>query len=224
MTIVNTSHKFIFVHIPKTAGTSVKRFFSAFTRYCDVEVGGAGDAQLLASYYGRRFGLKKHSFASEILRSVGAEDYAQFYKFSIVRNPYARVESTFTFLKYKWKNWPNAKIMDRFSNVNEFVTSDFFKKRGPDHLFEPQIRWLVDANGEKCVDYIGHVETLEDALRSICDTLRLDTAALKVEKKNVSKNMAQTENSPSLSGNAIDVVLSRYEKDFDFLGYSREPI
>lgn len=38
--IVNHTHKFIFVHVPKSAGTSVTQMFSEYSSYRDLEVGG----------------------------------------------------------------------------------------------------------------------------------------------------------------------------------------
>ncbi|HWE07227.1 MAG TPA: hypothetical protein VG274_10995, partial [Rhizomicrobium sp.] len=75
MTIVNTTYKFIYVHIPKTAGTAVKKYLGRFTRFCDVEVGGARDAEGVAEYYRKRFRLAKHSFAREIKEAVGVEAF-----------------------------------------------------------------------------------------------------------------------------------------------------
>ena len=41
MAIINQSKKFIFVHVPKAAGTSVTSAFSKYTSYQDLEIGGA---------------------------------------------------------------------------------------------------------------------------------------------------------------------------------------
>lgn len=39
MSIINNSKNFIFIHIPKAAGTPVALFFSKHSRYCDQELG-----------------------------------------------------------------------------------------------------------------------------------------------------------------------------------------
>ena len=69
--IVNHSHKFIFVHVPKAAGTSVSELFSKFSAYSDLEVGGTELGEALQNAYKCRFGLTKHSTAEEIRAVVG---------------------------------------------------------------------------------------------------------------------------------------------------------
>jgi hypothetical protein len=222
MTIINTSHHFIYVHIPKAAGTSVKHFFSAWTRYCDVEVGGMHEAEIIAPYYIKRFKLAKHSFAREIRKAMGKADFTEFFKFSIVRNPFDRTISTFKFLKYNWRAWKDSAIMDQFSTLDEFVTSEFFKSAGPDRILMPQFRWLVENEDRLCVDYIGHVETLERDLAHICKTLKLHSSG-SVERKNTSKLAPDAQKHDDLSGKAIDAIRRRYALDFKNLNYSRDP-
>ena len=73
--IVNHSHKFIFVHVPKAAGTSVSELFSKFSAYSDLEVGGTELGVALQKAYKRRFGLSKHSTAEVIRAIVGEETW-----------------------------------------------------------------------------------------------------------------------------------------------------
>jgi hypothetical protein len=223
MTIVNTTHRFIYVHIPKTAGTSVKHFMAQYTRYCDIEVGGSNDAELIAFYYMKRFKLAKHSFAREIRTAIGRSDFADFFKFSFVRNPFARTASTFNFLKYTWKAWSNAAVMDEFSTLEEFVTSPFFKTPGPDRILLPQMRWLMGGKEQKCVDYIGQVETLEHDLAQICEKLELPQSTIKIGRKNESVYHPSGKGLGEFTGKAVDAIRKRYARDFEELNYSRDP-
>jgi hypothetical protein len=220
MTIINTSHCFIYVHIPKSAGTSVKHFFGHWARYCDVEIGGSADGEIIAPYYIKRFKLAKHSFAREIRKAVGVRDFEKFFKFSITRNPFSRTISTFKFLKYNWRAWRDSAVMDDFATLEEFVTSEFFKGPGPDRILMPQIRWLID---KMCVDHIGHVESLEQDLAEICKKLKLPKSAAVLEKRNPSKIIAGKEKDWELSGKAVDAIRRRYALDFNNLKYSRDP-
>jgi len=219
MTIINTSHRFIYVHIPKTAGTSVKHFLSQYTRYCDIEIGGSHDAEIIAPYYIKRFKLAKHSFAREIRDTVGRKDFKKFFKFAFVRNPFSRTASVYRFLKYNWRVWRDSAMMDEFSTLEEFATSPFFKGPGPDRILMPQMRWLADAKEELCVDYIGRVETLEHDLAEICEKLKLTETPPKLEKKNTSKADKDAE----FTAKTVDAIRRRYVLDFDGLKYSRDP-
>ncbi len=223
MTIINTTHRFIYVHIPKTAGTSMKRVLKQFTRYCDVEIGGSPDAESIVGFYWGRFKLRKHSFAREILQAVGEERYPGYYKFSFVRNPFARTLSTFKFLKHNFRAWRDSTIMDDFSTLEEFVSSDFFKEPGPDRILLPQMRWLTDVNHKKCVTYVGRVESLEEDFDAICKALFLPRAVEPFQKHNASKSGPNRSQEEALTGKAIDAIRARYVLDFEALGYSTDP-
>lgn len=223
MTIINTTHHFIYVHIPKTAGTSVKRFLGQFTRYCDVEIGGAADAEALEVFYWNRFRLKKHALAREILHAVGRERFAGYFKFSFVRDPFARTLSIFRFLKFDFKTWGKAAVMDRFSNLEDFVTSDYFQEPGPDRILVPQSRWLHDEQKRNCMDFIGRVETLDQDVAGICRTLLLPRVPQSMSRRNVSSEGPESLMKELTLGKVVDAIRRRYEADFEAFGYTRSP-
>jgi hypothetical protein len=147
--IVNHTYKFIFVHVPKNAGTSVTQALSTLSSWRDLELGGTQFGEAIAPHFMKRFGLRKHSTASQIRKVVGEEIWSSYYKFGFVRDPYSRLQSLWSFLR-KWKNWPNSEIMNSFESIDEFVTSDFFRSGGPDQLLRPQAHFL-DAD----LDFLG---------------------------------------------------------------------
>jgi chondroitin 4-sulfotransferase 11 len=72
--------KLIFIHIPKTAGTSIKKLFL-----------NDNDFSLLTN-------LKKHEPIYNIKKN-NINDYNKYKKFAIVRNPYDRIVSSYFFLQ-----------------------------------------------------------------------------------------------------------------------------
>ena len=222
MTIVSTSHRFLYIHIPKTAGSTVKQHLSAHTRYCDVEVGGSAQAELIAPYYAERFGLRKHSPAMEIRQAIGEQDFEALFKFTFVRNPFTRAVSTFNFLKNTWRAWTGSEIMDGFDSLEALVTSDFFKTRGPDRIFEPQMRWLVGPDGRRCVNFIGRLETLEPDMEALCRRLKLPPPA-GLSWLNASRITLGGEDVTAITAKVADAIRARYPRDFASLGYSDDP-
>jgi len=137
------------VHVPKNAGTSVTQALSTLSSWRDLELGGTQFGEAIAPHFMKRFGLRKHSTASQIRKVVGEEIWSSYYKFGFVRDPYSRLQSLWSFLR-KWKSWPNSEIMNSFESIDEFVTSDFFRSGGPDQLLRPQAHFL-DAD----LDFLG---------------------------------------------------------------------
>src|SRR3989304_5138015 len=97
--IINNTFGFIFVHVPKAAGTSVAHFFSKFSCYCDLEVGGTSLGEALQEPFRKRYGLSKHSTAMEIRAVIGDVLWKKYFSFAFVRNPYERAFSAYHFLK-----------------------------------------------------------------------------------------------------------------------------
>jgi len=66
--MIDDFHKIIFIHIPRTSGTSIESF--------------------MKNDMSRYKGILKHSNASEIFESIGENKWNDYFKFSITRNPY----------------------------------------------------------------------------------------------------------------------------------------
>ena len=102
-------YKTIFVHIPKNAGTAIKGLFNK-----DWD-GGLKIPSIK---------INKHDTVHQI-KLKAPELYDSFKKFAVVRNPYDRILSWYTYLKGKdveFKNW----------------------LKNPVHKLEPQHTWVDD--------------------------------------------------------------------------------
>jgi hypothetical protein len=106
MTLINHAHGFVFVHVPKNAGTSVAQYLSALSTYRDLEIGATALGEAAAPHIRQRFGLHKHSTLAEIRDVLGADTLSDFHTMAIVRDPEDRVRSVFEFLR-AWPAWAN---------------------------------------------------------------------------------------------------------------------
>ena len=190
--IISKSRNFIFVHVPKAAGTSVSRHLSQFTEAGDVDINPPLSA--FAEFNCREFGLRKHTSAQEIRAFVGPDAFSSAFKFAFVRNPYARLFSLYNFLKFKWRRWEGGEIMDQFPRFADFVRSDFFacgKAEGAGRdsiyrLFGSQMFWLCEDGERPLLDFVGRVERLEADFDHICAGVGLPAPGLRLDRMNVS--------------------------------------
>jgi len=218
MTVINNTHKFIFVHIPKNAGTTANSMLSSFTYWNDIELGGTVYGEALATLYIKRFGIGKHARANQVRNLVGEKTWENYFKFAFVRNPYARAFSVYRFLK-KWRNWDGSQAMEGFKTFEEFLTSDLFKNNpGPDSIFMPQHSWIEDMNGNPLLDYTGKVEQIEKAFRFISSKvgIKLDTGNVPIKNDSGAPDEFRT----AYSEAAINIVTQRYQRDFRAFDYS----
>lgn len=242
MTIINHTQRFVFVHIPKNAGTSVSVYLSQLSTYRDQEIGSTELGEAKAPLYRRRFRLHKHSTLREIEAVMGAEELAGYTTFAVVRDPYDRVRSIFSFLR-SWKGWveldpvfqKHAAAFAGFEDVDEFVMSELFLTPGPDRLFLPQATWICDDQDAVSVDRILDFASLDDDMAGLVDDLRLPRDRLKdpLQHTNVSRGrrllpnpLAQasaTREPPDhrFRTAAADRIRERYARDLALLAPAR---
>lgn len=223
MAIINHTHNFVFVHVPKAAGTSVTNLLSEFTSYCDLEIGGTSFGEEIQNPYFRRFGLKKHSPAGDIRSVIGDQRWGSFYKFSVVRNPYDRAVSIFNFLR-SWEGCPREIQQEilSFTTFDEFVLSGMWDKSdGPDQMFRPQAFWLTDPDERDrlIVDDFFKLESLQDYLSVIGKKSNIDLSGRVIPEVNKSRKDATVENMSLIS---IAEINRKYHRDFFLFGYAKK--
>ena len=222
--IINHSYKFIFIHVPKAAGTSVTHELSEMTRYCDQEIGGTGDGQSVTRYYAKRFGLRKHSPSTDVRKIVGEDVWEQYFTFGFVRNPYTRLVSSFKFLK-GWANCPDhvRQRLDEFDTVQDFLDSDYWSDHaGPDNMFRPQTFWLCDPVSPEHVhvNFVGKTENIAESMKKIYAYLGSNVQETKIGFRNKSTINIQENVDIVWHPRLIERMQERYAPDFKAFGYA----
>jgi hypothetical protein len=215
--IVNRSCKFIFVHIPKCAGTTLSQELGRFTSYCDLELGGTAFGEKLAPLYKERFGLRKHSTASEIVALVGQKYWGACFTFAFVRDPFARAYSVYKFLR-QWKRWEGRSEIQALPDFRAFVASSFFEGDGPDRIMKPQCYWVQDSAGDLLTDFVGRVEQLEADLGHVLARLGLERSPEPLATRNRTAHSVQWIAAYS-DPDTVQRVARKYQADFETFGY-----
>jgi hypothetical protein len=185
---------FIFVHIPKCAGTSIRESLG-------YDAGG-------------------HRTISGYRTMLSPELYRCCFKFTFVRNPWDRLVSAFFFLKNKdmKSNHRWAK-----ENISEFETFDAFARKWvtrenvwKNSHFRPQFHFICMGSRRPAVDFIGYYENLADDFSLICERLRINTA-LREENRNALRGRNYKE---YYTDETQRIVAEAYAEDIEMLGYS----
>lgn len=163
-------HNCLFVHIPKTGGQSVEQFFMDLLKLdwdTDREV------LLLQANEDRSRGTEKlaHLSATEYVEGgyLSPADFSALFKFSFVRNPWARILS-----EYRYRNY------FRHRSFRDFVLNKLPKPGWDDqyrHVM-PQYDMLHDRDGNLLVDFVGRFENLQQDFGRVCERLGIDDAGL----------------------------------------------
>lgn len=222
MCIINSTFGYVFVHVPKSAGTSVTMVLSRLCTVLDIEVGGSEFGEAVQFAYMRRHGLTKHSSAREIRSMLGEQQWARFTSFGVVRHPLERLASTYRFLQ-KW-DAPQNKLLAKiktFETFQDFVESDIWcEEDGPDRVFRPQAFWLSETTrNELLVDRVCRVESLEEDLRALLLDLKVKPDLLPVQMPH-SNATEQRGDELQLSEPLLEKVRARYARDLSLFGYT----
>ena len=165
----------IFVHIPKTGGTSIEdAIWPKPRRGEDLWMGFIAPGR---NKY--QTGGLQHLLARQIRIEVGGDVFTRYFKFSIIRNPWDRVISQYSYLKQR------PDLQDYFGVKADAPLAQYLAAISrSDHVqVMPQLNFLRDGNGTMLVDLVGRFETLAQDAREIFRRIGIDDAVMPHEAK-----------------------------------------
>lgn len=176
---IATERNVLFIHIPKTGGTSILQAFTDAGLTLDLDGVGLWERlrahprsaeivrELKAVYPINTVAwfAEKHLPASVLRAFVPDVTWNRCFKFAFVRNPWDVVVSTYFFLKAN-EAWfasiePDYARIITGSDFREFV--HYYPMVAADST-----AMLTDERGELLVDFVGRYEHLEDDFADVC--------------------------------------------------------
>jgi len=115
--MISLQKRFLFVHIPKTAGNSIQ---SALRDYSEDQLVALRKEQDGIERFGLRnpkYKLKKHSVLKEYHDALEHEQFADLYKFTCVRNPWDRMVSYYFTPTQNPETWNGKKFREIISKL-----------------------------------------------------------------------------------------------------------
>jgi chondroitin 4-sulfotransferase 11 len=198
---ISHKHKCIFVHIPKTSGTSLE---AALGMHGDVDF--VGTAPYVNQYpnFDCLFGKGlQHWTALQIKNEI--KNYDDYFKFTFVRNPWDRAVSAIIF------NGGFDKNLDLNLTKMEFKERIHTLDMTTPH-FKPQLDYITDRD-TLLVDFIGRFENLVKDTKRISEKISFDIPLKHLMK---SKHKHYTE---YYDDEARAIVAELYAKDIEYFGY-----
>ena len=192
--------KIIFIHIPKTAGSSIEHLLRDEGKY-------------ELDFIGVRNGRSTHHYMGIELKMILKELYPTYYKFSFVRNPYDRLISEYFWCRINNVGNKFNKTFDEFLDYVEDVIKNkkFFKPIENDH-FIPQYSFLF-FNKKLLVNNIFKYEDLENVTPLIKKRLKIKTVLQHLNKS--------VKNEITLTQEQKDRIYNLYQIDFQTFNYDK---
>jgi chondroitin 4-sulfotransferase 11 len=189
--------KLLFIHIPKTAGTSIESLFYPNAEFVNVPY--------------KHFTLRQYLDEMPICRS--------YFKFTFIRNPWDMTASMYKYARGRddfGKRYPHLLNM----SFNDWIRSEFFKSPviryvnigihgGQDGSF---FDWFTDARSG--IDYIGKYESLQEDYDCICEMTGMPKKVLPVVNRSSGIGYADL-----YEKDTVEIVHKKYAREIRLFGY-----
>ena len=212
-------HRFLYISIHKTASSTVRELLDAHS-----DMKSCGEPKTIC--YHHIPAKKMKYYFDERYNKIDDKhwDWDKWFKFTTVRNPWARKLSTFFYIKKRAKefklvdmgldNYFREKALKIDSECENF--KEYLKKYcNPNKKRNRQLDWIMDNEGNNLLNFIGKVENLENDLKYAFKQIGLPEP--KIVHKNKSDHVPYTDAYDEQW--MIDVVRERYNKDINYFNY-----
>lgn len=215
--LLSYSHKFIFFHVTKAAGTSVKKALQNYSQEPE-QFKIRRPPKLLHNQLNPLYEMWEsclwHAKAKEVKKELTEEVYNNFYKFAFVRNPWDWQVSMYYFILKETSHIRHelVKSMSGFEEYLEWVIDT--KNPYPKGATKFQKDIITDYDGKLIVDFVGRYETLLQDFQYICQVLNIDASTPHLNSSN------HRDYRSYYNGKTRRIVEEYFQEDIELFGYT----
>jgi Sulfotransferase family len=212
--VINTHHKFIFVHIPKVAGTSMMKCLSSLKGNNERWLADNTKHETL-----KQFEQSIESRMSVFDRVLGRSPEG-YYRFAFVRNPWDRMASFYHYLVEKRP----VKAIESTVSFKDFLIKSQQKVSWIEnlHSMKQQVDYFTLEEGRMKLDFLGHYEFLQEDIKVLEEQLHI---IIDMPFLNTSSN-TKRDYKDEYDDEMIKIVAARFSDDialFDYQFDERHP-
>ena len=158
--ILSEKYRFLFIHVPKTGGSTIRRWLREYTQ----------NDPLVGIW-------KNHFRLGDVQHALHDGFYNSLFKFAFVRNTWDRLVSNYFFLR-KLDDENHWTVDAKALPFKEYIRAN---------PMPSQLNWINNEQQEVGVNYIGRFETFERDWTEIAKRIRVPFPRT-LFKENVSKH------------------------------------
>lgn len=217
--LLSPKYRFLFVHIPKTGGTSVRVALRGY-KWKDPYRIPLFLCSRLSALFGHRLACKlpRHAKIVAAKEMLPREFFDSLFKFAFVRNPWDLQVSSYHHIRRE-----RPHLLHGIDSFSEFLRY----KLNPDrpyvfHLdvsIERQSDYLVDLDGSILTDFIGRYENLAEDFREACRRIGIRPPSLPHKRKAQDRRDYRA----YYTDETAELVARHYRRDIELFGYRFDP-
>lgn len=219
--MISFNHNFIFIHIPKTGGTSIQSILKKYSND-RIQYNDKSDPNKSFLVFNDELGVKKHSRLREYKNAIDDNTYKKMFKFAVIRNPWDMMIS--------WYFSPHAgrtqldrdkfiKLLYSVPRPRSFLLLPSVKTRILEKIYEngklPD--YLYNIKLDRNINYLMKFESLESEWDKVCQLIGIKQEIL--PKKHKSKRLHY---SHYYDNELKELVAKKFALEIKYMGYKFE--
>lgn len=205
--IVSFNRRFLFTHILRTGGTSVKSVLRPYSSQPERLI----ENRLLRAIgirinhltlYQRKW-FRGHTPAEVARRNLPREVWSGLFRFTIVRNPFDRMVSLYHHLP-RHKSGRTMREMTFEQFIRTWSTRPEFQQKP----------LVTDADGKLLVHFVGHFETLQQDFSRVCTRIGIEA-----ELGHANASPRRRDYREYYTPELIEIVQQAFADDLEYFGY-----
>lgn len=202
--LISESKRFIFVHVQKTAGSSLRDLLSPHALKPDHGRLNRVLSDLSLQRDWRRRFFRTHANLRMAEARLPPEIYRDFRKIGFVRNPWERLLSWYGYVQ----NTPGHADCRAGEPFEDFARRFIAKPRRSQW-------WMIrDASGAMGLDFVGRFENLQDDIAAMCRLLDIPLTAIPHHKRLITKDYRG-----AYGDGLAELVGKAWRTEIDYFGY-----
>lgn len=214
--LLSLRYRFLFVHIAKTGGTSVRDSLGWY-KWTDPYRFPQFLCSKLSGLTGHRIGAKfpRHAKAIAAQEMLPRDVYEQLFKFAFVRNPWDLQVSSYHHIRRE-----RPDLMTDIPDFAAFLRWKFDPRRPPQYHADMstvvQSDYLIDLHGRLIVNYVGRYEHLVEDFETACRKIGLRAPNLRHSRRATDRSRDYRAYFDDVSA---ALIAEHYRSDCERFGY-----
>ena len=205
--LLSYSHKFIFIHVYKVAGTSIKKSLEQYAKRPAMRrILSASRLGSRIPYY-RWKTFPSHIKADDLKKELPDKIYSNFYKFAFVRNPWEWQVSLYHHMLQR-NNHYQHELIKSIKNFDEYI----IWRVNEDRVLQKD--FITDSSGQIIVDFVGRFENLKNDFDHVCNILNI---SISLPHLNASSHMDYRSYYNAKTQRLIE---ENFSEDIELFGYT----
>jgi hypothetical protein len=221
--MISLKKQFLFIHYPKTGGTSFQNILVPYTEYQinRQNPNNTDSCYLVIDPKNSEYG--KHWKLGQYKEALDKDTYQKLFKFAVIRNPWDLMISWYFSPHSHRKQWNRDKfiqLVNSVSRLRDYIQTFSTIERVGQKLLRtyPVMNYLIeDKPLDSEIDYLIKFETINEDFKQVCRLLDIPEKNLPHKHKSNRHHYSYY-----YDQELQEIVAMKFKKEIDFIGYEFE--